>query len=843
MLKLIQRLLQNREPAQDEPRRASAGHAAQARASRVGAAAVFAAACALAAAGDTQTQETPAAHRPLQVTSVGEWIGNAVAYGPFRDGQSPGGPTPTRQQVAEDLTIMRPQWRLLRLYAANDTAATVLDVIRRRNLGMRVVVGAWIDPERETVAAPGGSAPSPAAIAANRRQVARAIALANAYPDVVAAVSVGNETQVSWSAHRVAPDVLLAYLRQVRRATDVPVTTADDYTFWLEPRSKPFAAEVDFIFTHIYAMWRGVELPDAVAFTRRQYAAVQSFHPDHQVVIGELGWATQKHTVGDQAKYIKGRPGAVAQKQFYDELLAWTTRQRVPNFFFAAFDEKWKGGDHPDEVEKHWGLYTSDRKPKLAMRSRLGIVDEAWRQRVCAAAWICYTPSNANPPQGDYPPEAGLRADLSMLREAGFTGLITYACAHPALQAVVPLAEAAGFNSVILGIWDPLSAAERAQAVALAERDLVAGICVGNEGLGSRYDYAALVRILDELRSATGKPVTTTEEFSDYLAPRMLYLGDWVFPNAHPVYHGRDTADAGIRWTAGAYEDLRRRADRFVWLKEVGWPSGGGEHFTPAAQQEYYTGLVERDVVFAYFEAFDQPWKPWHACEPHFGLFDQQRAAKPLAASWGSRGAPTLRCVEDSPTDSAAACDGAGKRERLYVYRDHGDAANRFTPSEPQGDVGDLTLDAAWPGDPYRGKTCLRIAIAAQGAGPNDCDYGPPCRWAGLRWLHPPGNWGTAAELANAGLDLRGYRRVVFWARADAPAWVSFMVGGVDEAYGDSLAFPARELYRVGPAWQRYEIDLTGRDLGHVIAGFGCASTWDQNPDGVTLYLDEVYFE
>ena len=35
-------------------------------------------------------------------------------------------------------------------------------------------------------------------------------------------------------------------------------------------------------------------------------------------------------------------------------------------FYFEAFDEKWKGGQHPAEVEKHWGVYRSDRTPKPA---------------------------------------------------------------------------------------------------------------------------------------------------------------------------------------------------------------------------------------------------------------------------------------------------------------------------------------------------------------------------------------------------------------------------------------------------------------------------------------------
>ena len=50
------------------------------------------------------------------------------------------------------------------------------------------------------------------------------------------------------------------------------------------------------------------------------------------------------------------------------ELVAWTTRDRVVNLFFEAFDENWKGGPHPDEVEKHWGLFRADRTPKKAMQ-------------------------------------------------------------------------------------------------------------------------------------------------------------------------------------------------------------------------------------------------------------------------------------------------------------------------------------------------------------------------------------------------------------------------------------------------------------------------------------------
>lgn len=780
--------------------------------------------------------------RPVPSRSGDTWIGNAVCYGAHRDGQRPGGPAPSRDEIAADLDILQRQWHLLRMYAADDVAATVLDLIRTRKLDMRVMLGVWIDPEHDATSSDGAPHVNAAAQAANQQQVARAIALANQYHDTVAAISVGNETQVDWSSHRVDPAVLVQYIRAVRSQTRVPVTSADDFTFWLEPRSQPIAAELDFICTHIHPLWRSVQLPDAVAYTQREFAAVQAAFPQQPVVIGEVGWATTKHTEGDQAKYMHGAVGELEQKEFYDALLAWTTHDQVVNFFFEAFDENWKGGPHPDEVEKHWGLYNADRTPKLAARGRLGIVTDAWRARVCRSAWICYTPTQSDPAQRVYPAASELRTDLKTLRDAGFTGLITYGCKLPVLRELPALAEETGFTGLILGIWDPLDEEECAAACALARRDIVVGLCAGNEGLGSRYSYEELVRAMDRLRTATGKPIATTEEIGDYLEPRVLTLGDWVFPNVHPVYQGRNTLMPGIRWTIGAYRDLCRRADRFVWLKETGWPSAGGEAFTPEAQQQFYIDLAAANVAFGYFEAFDQPWKHWRACEPHFGLFDAQRQPKPLVAALQPDGPVTLRCGQSAATTQPATTNDA-PTARLYVYRDADAPENHFTPTGRQGDEGDVHVNEAWREDVYAGETCLRLELAAKGEGPHGCDYGPPCRWAGLRWLEPAHNWGRSAEHADAGLDLHEYRRVVFQARAAAPCTVSFLVGGIDTAYGDSLAFPAQAIYRLDEQWHRYTIDLTGSDLHRIIAGFGCVSTWESNPAGVVVYLDEIYFE
>ena len=91
-------------------------------------------------------------------------------------------------------------------------------------------------------------------------------------------------------------------------------------------------------------------------------------HPSKQIVIGETGWATMKHNEGLQHELIKGNPSEKNQKLYYNNFRKWAEENQIPHHFFEIFDEKWKGGDHPNEVEKHWGVYYSNRKPKQAMK-------------------------------------------------------------------------------------------------------------------------------------------------------------------------------------------------------------------------------------------------------------------------------------------------------------------------------------------------------------------------------------------------------------------------------------------------------------------------------------------
>lgn len=303
---------------------------------------------------------------------VAEWTGFGVAYGPYRDGQRPGGPEPTEDQRREDLRIMAKHWGMLRTYGANETTRSVCAIIREEKLPLYVMAGAWLAQE-------GANDPP---LAANREQVREAIAIARDYPDVVIAICIGNETQEDWSGQRVDLPRLIDYVRQARDATadirgtaddfprvSMPVTVADVDAFWTRADGLRLAEEVDFITTHVYAMWNRQSLDQAMPFTKRRVRAVKYSHPDRLVVLGEAGWATDRSE--RQTGAITGKAGEEEQARFYREFKDWAMNEGpLPVFYFSAFDENWKSNlDPPDprDAEKHWGVYRADRTPKPAV--------------------------------------------------------------------------------------------------------------------------------------------------------------------------------------------------------------------------------------------------------------------------------------------------------------------------------------------------------------------------------------------------------------------------------------------------------------------------------------------
>ncbi|MBK6469389.1 MAG: hypothetical protein IPF94_01300 [Betaproteobacteria bacterium] len=327
----------------------------------------------------------------------------AVNYSPYRSSRSVddlGSEVITPANVLQDLRLIQATGiGTIRLFSSRAFSETVLKVIRDNGLDLKVQLGAYPNPVVDL-----------ASETDNQAELDACIRLANTYRDIVATVSVGNETMVEWSTHKVDPVIMGGYIRKVRSAIQQPVTTNDNFLFW---RSVPkvIADVVDYAAVHTYPFldtfynpsaidWRQKAVPAdqraaamvaaAVAVAKSQFAEARGGLDklnlkDLPMVIGETGWAAVD-TAGGPALALRAHP--VNQKMYFDAMQAWAAEGRRGNgpqavFFFQAFDEPWKQGDDG------WGLFNTRREARYTVQG-LG---------TCGVSWTCepgtYTAADA----------------------------------------------------------------------------------------------------------------------------------------------------------------------------------------------------------------------------------------------------------------------------------------------------------------------------------------------------------------------------------------------------------------------------------------------------------------
>ena len=295
-------------------------------------------------------------------------VAKAICYSGFRDGQQPGGVSPSYDEVKDDLLILQKNWKYLRLYDCDTHAETVLQVISKENFDFKIMLGAFIEAEMNNFGCPwGGGVYEEEQLVANRKKneerIQKLIDWANKFPDIIFSLSVGNEACVDWTDHYVPVKRVIEFVRRVKKSSKQPVTFCENYVPWLS-KLKPLTAEVDFISIHTYPVWEYKHIHEAIEYTRANYEAVLNLYPEIPVVITEAGWATNSNGRGIQPEQVNEEN----QKTYFEDLMNWSEKNKVLTFFFEAFDEAWKGSSDPNEPEKHWGLFHIDRTPKIAMK-------------------------------------------------------------------------------------------------------------------------------------------------------------------------------------------------------------------------------------------------------------------------------------------------------------------------------------------------------------------------------------------------------------------------------------------------------------------------------------------
>ncbi|WP_420573710.1 glycosyl hydrolase family 17 protein [Kordia sp.] len=332
----------------------------------------------------------------------------AISYGGYRtktrDVQ------PTVNELKDDMKILHAMGiRVLRTYNVQlPHAANILKAIRElknedTNFEMYVMLGAWIDCKNAwTDQVPDHNQESEQ----NADEIARAVALANQYSDIVKIIAVGNEAMVKWAAsYYVQPGVILKWVNHLQNlkkegklSKDLWITSSDNFASWgggdkiyhVEDLDKLIKA-VDYISMHTYPMhdthyhpvfWgtdgddskSSLEKIDYAMLEAKKYAISQydsvynymkSLGVNKPIHIGETGWASFSN-----GHY--GNTGSKATDQYkeeiyYNHMRQWTDNAGMSCFYFEAFDEIWKDARNPGGSENHFGLFTIDGKAKYAL--------------------------------------------------------------------------------------------------------------------------------------------------------------------------------------------------------------------------------------------------------------------------------------------------------------------------------------------------------------------------------------------------------------------------------------------------------------------------------------------
>lgn len=296
--------------------------------------------------------------------------GKAICYSGYRENESPIKKIyPTEAEVLEDLILLAKNFSYIRMYDPYDHAQTVLKVIKKHHLSLKVMMGVEPRGEISNPNCPWGGLHTDEEISYNKtfnyEQLDLLATLCNTYQDIIIAASVGNENTSSWHHNLMKPETIAEYATYLKKKIKQPVSFCEGGYNWLN-HGQVIADAVDFISVHTYPVWLKVPFEKAVQATQKDYIDITKKFPNKQVIFTEFGWPTQSN-----GPMIKEETNETIQKAYLEHILSWSEKNQITMFIFEAFDEPWKGSNATDEPEKHWGIYSVDRKPKAYAKSAL----------------------------------------------------------------------------------------------------------------------------------------------------------------------------------------------------------------------------------------------------------------------------------------------------------------------------------------------------------------------------------------------------------------------------------------------------------------------------------------
>ncbi len=460
---------------------------------------------------------------------------------------------------------------------------------------------------------------------------------------------------------------------------------------------------------------------------------------------------------------------------------------------------------------------------------------------------FCYGPfrENENPDKGIYPTRQELKEDIKFLSK--FTNKIRTYGNTSSLSKIPSLCEEKKLDCYAgawLGKHDIENKKEISNLIKIANSDIsgVKGLIVGNEVL-LRKDLTKkeLSDYIQEVNEATDIPVGTAEISSVLLKNKDLAENsDFLLVHIHPYWEGIDIKEAPNR-VIETYNKIKKSfPNTRIIIGETGWPSKGKRigNAVPSEgnQREFFERFTElaqkNNIPYFYFEVFDESWKNKFEGEmgAHWGIFNSDGSLNPLYNNLfqdnvrkGIKRSP--RTLKKIPIKAP-----------LIIYQDGGSKNNHFQPTGYMGDLKSITVKRDCKENPHTGETCTKVIF----------DPKKFNSWASVYWQYPINNWGEYP-----GYDISEASKLTFWARGEKGGErAEFKIGGInrgiqhnkDKKYQDSFGplTTKERITKLTEHWEKYEIDLAGKNLESVIGGFCWVTNKQQNRKGSIIYLDDI---
>ena len=292
-------------------------------------------------------------HPPIDAIDFdGEIAG--LAYSAYGRWDSPiTGKLPAPESIERDMRVLSGKTQRLRTYTSSEFPEVVTLAEKQ---GVMLTAGVWLDSRT-------------AFVEAEISAVERAVRSHTNIERII----VGNESIL----HALLPtDEIIARIREVKRRTRKPVSTAEPWHVWL--RYPELVRSVDFITVHLLPYWEGLPVNEAVDYSFERLAQIQKRYPSKKIVIGEIGWPSQ----GDRRYGAYASPAT--QAQFIREFLVRARQQKLDYFLMESVDQPWKI-DNEGRVGPYWGVLDASREPKFGLTGPVDS-DPNWRGKAAAAS-------------------------------------------------------------------------------------------------------------------------------------------------------------------------------------------------------------------------------------------------------------------------------------------------------------------------------------------------------------------------------------------------------------------------------------------------------------------------